>query len=671
MFASGLEWDAGLDEAQLAVATHGDLPLVVVAGAGTGKTRALTSRVASLLDRGVPPDRILLLTFTRRAADDMLARARDLVGLRGGERPQGGTFHALAHRHVAAYAELLDLPKGFGILDPAGSCDLMDLLRNDHALAGTSTRFPRSSTLVDVYSRCINTDRPLREVVPLEYPWCEPHLDSMSELFRDFTARKRRSGVLDFDDLLLYWRALMRHGDLGPQLAERFRYVLVDEYQDVNRLEVDIVRMLAPEGRGLTVVGDEAQAIYGFRGSDPRHLRELVGCYPDSVTIQLDRNFRSRQSILDVANQLRPAREGEPILWLHSDRGAGPIPTLNRCYDAGSEARTIVDRVLQAYEAGVQLRQQAVLVRASHHSDLVEIELAVRKVPYRKYGGLRFLETAHIKDFVSAARLLENSHDEVAWYRMLRLHRNIGPTRGKALIEAVRPSDTDALSRWPELVAAAPPNTRTELSASLSGLLEARGEKEPGRKAEMVLRAIRPLLESRYDDAAARMRDLERLVDTASKVDDLPTWLADLTLDPPVAGGDLAGPPHLDEDYFVISTIHSAKGLEWSVVHVPHVIDGAIPIDMALSTPEGLEEELRLFYVAVTRARDELHLYAPLRMPHHRFAQDDRHNFAPLSRFVTGEVQAALEVKDEKPFRVDVESFAGRPVVVDLDPLWS
>jgi DNA helicase II / ATP-dependent DNA helicase PcrA len=230
-----------------------------------------------------------------------------------------------------------------------------------------------------------------------------------------------------------------------------------------------------------------------------------------------------------------------------------------------------------------------------------------------------------VKDFVSAARLVYNSHDEVAWYRILRLHRNIGPSRAKGLLEAVKPSETDALSRWAVLVAAAPPNTRTELSASLSALLEARGAEAPGRKAESVLRAITPLLESRYDDAVARVQDLQRLVDTASMVDDLSAWLADLTLDPPVSGGDLAGPPHLDEDYVVISTIHSAKGLEWSVVHVPHVVDGAIPIDMALRTPAGLDEERRLFYVAVTRSRDELHLYAPLCMPHHRFAQDDRH----------------------------------------------
>jgi DNA helicase II / ATP-dependent DNA helicase PcrA len=671
MFATELSWDDGLDDAQLEVATHGNTPLVVVAGAGTGKTRALTSRVACLLDRGTPPDQVLLLTFTRRAADEMLARARNLVGLRGEARPQGGTFHSVAHRHVAAYAEVLNLPKAFGVLDPAEACDLMDLLRNDHALTGPSARFPRSSTLVAIYSRCINTERSVRDLVPTEYPWCEPHLDNIADLFRDFTARKRGSSVLDFDDLLLYWRALLHHDEIGPHLAERSRYVLVDEYQDVNSLQVDIVRLLAPDGKGLTVVGDEAQAIYGFRGSDPRRLRELVGSYPDARTIELERNFRSRQSVLDVANAIRPTAEGEPKLHLHSDRGVGKKPILNRCYDASSEARTVVDRVLDAHETGVLLREQAVLVRAGHHSDLVEVELAVRKVPYRKYGGIRFLETAHIKDFVSAARLLENSHDEVAWYRILRLHRNIGPTRAKALLEAVRASDSDALARWPELVAVAPPGTRNELSASLSGLLGARDEKTPLPRVTSVLRALRPLLESRYDDAHARIRDLERLIATASNVDDLATWLADLTLDPPVSGGDLAGPPHLDEDYLVLSTIHSAKGLEWSIVHVPHVVDGAIPIDMALSTPEGLEEEQRLLYVAVTRARDELHLYAPLRMPHHRFAHDDRHSFAPLSRFMTKDVQATLDVIDEKPQTTDLNALTATPVVVDLEALWS
>ncbi len=669
MFDTATDWDEGLDDAQMEAVTHGDGPLIVAAGAGTGKTRALTARVACLLDRGVRPQHILLLTFTRRAADEMLSRASNMAGLQGSERPYGGTFHAVAHRHVAAYAEVLDLPKGFGVLDPAGSCDLMDLLRGDHGLSGNAARYPRSATLVDIYSRCINNERPLRELLPAEYPWCEPHLAAIAELFRDFTTRKRRSGLLDFDDLLLCWRALLAHAQLGPELSRRFSYVLVDEYQDVNSLQVDIVRLLVPQGRGLTVVGDPAQAIYGFRGSAPERLRSLVGSYPDATVVQLDRNFRSRQSILDVANVIRPSSEDG--IHLQSDRGAGPRPRLLRCHDAPSEARAVAAQILEAHENGVPLRDQAVLVRTAHHSDLVEVELSVRKVPYRKYGGLRFLEAAHVKDFVAAARLLDNSHDEVAWFRFLRLHRNIGTTRARALISVASPSSGDPLSRWPEIGAASPATTRTELSESLGGLLDARGQSTPPTRAEAVLKTLTPLVRSRYGDAAVRLEDLERLVSGVSEVDDLATWLADLTLDPPASTGDLAGKPHLDEDYVVVSTIHSAKGLEWPIVHLPHMVDGAIPSDMALKSADGLDEERRLLYVAVTRARDELHLYAPLRMPHHRHARDDRHSFAPLSRFLDERVRSTLDVADERRRGFEVASSPCEKVTVDLDALWA
>jgi DNA helicase-2/ATP-dependent DNA helicase PcrA len=669
MFDTATDWDEGLDESQMEAVTHGEGPLIIAAGAGTGKTRALTARVACLLERGVLPQRILLLTFTRRAADEMLSRASTMTGLRGSERPQGGTFHAVAHRHVTAYAEVLDLPKGFGILDPAGSCDLMDLLRGEHKLSGNAARYPRSATLVDIYSRCINNERPLRELVPAQYPWCEPHIDAIAELFRDFTVHKRRSGLLDFDDLLLCWRALLANAELGPQLSRRYSFVLVDEYQDVNSLQVDIVRLLAPDGKGLTVVGDPAQAIYGFRGSAPEHLRSLVGSYRDSTVVQLERNFRSHQAILDVANVIRP--KGEDSIQLCSDRGAGPTPRLVRCHDAPSESRAVADRILEAHENGVPLRDQAVLVRSAHHSDLIEVELSVRKVPYRKYGGLRFLEAAHVKDFVAAARLLDNPHDEVAWFRLLRLHRNIGSTRARVLIAVADPSTDDALSRWPEIVAASPPSTRIELSASLGGLLDARGRTSPGTRAEAVLATLRPLVRARYADAPARLEDLERLVGGVSVVDDLATWLADLTLDPPASTGDLAGEPHLDEDYVVISTIHSAKGLEWPIVHLPHMVDGAIPSDMALKSLDGLDEERRLLYVAVTRARDELHLYAPLRMPHHRGASDDRHSLAPLSRFIDETVQSTLEIVEESPRGFKVAGSSAEKVIVNLDALWA
>lgn len=662
-------WDDGLDEAQLHAATHGLGPLVIVAGAGTGKTRTLTARLACLLDRGVLAQRVLLLTFTRRAADEMLARAARVVGLHDGQQPLGGTFHAVAHAHIAAYAEILDLPKGFGVLDPAGACDLIDLLRSEHHLTGTAARFPRSATLVEIYSRCINNDRSIRELVPLEYPWCEPHLQAIAELFRDFTARKRRSSLLDFDDLLLYWRALLRSDQLGPQLAERFSYVLVDEFQDVNPLQAEIVRLLAPGGEGLTIAGDQGQAIYGFRGSDPKHLRRAVASYSDATVIRLERNFRSRQALLEVANRVRP--KDDDCIRLHSERGKGCKPRLRRCHDAASEARAVVNQILELHQDGGQLRDQAILVRAAHHSDLVELELAIRKVPFRKYGGLRFLEAAHVKDFVAAARLLENSHDEVAWYRVLRLHHNIGPSRARALVRVADPSRSDALARWPEIVAHAPPSTRGSLSDFFARLAGARNAKQPGSRVEAVLAAVIPLVRDRYGQESARLQDLERLAGAAATIQDLPAWLANLTLDPPASTGDLAGRPHLDEDYVVISTIHSAKGLEWPVVHLPYLVDGAIPSDLALKSADGLLEEHRLFYVAITRARDHLFLYAPLRMPHHRRARDDRHSLVPLSRFLSHDVCSAMEVSDEPARNLAISAEGVEKVVVDIDQLWA
>jgi DNA helicase-2/ATP-dependent DNA helicase PcrA len=670
MFEPGRPWDEDLDDAQLAAATHGDGPLIVIAGAGTGKTRALTSRVAWLLERGTPAERILLLTFTRRAADDMLARATALIGAAPGtRRPWGGTFHAIAHRFVSGYAESLGLPTGFTVLDPAEATDVLDLLRGGCGLTGTAVRLPRSATLIEAYSRCVNTQRPLSEVLAADYPWCEPHLGAIAELFRAYVARKRAGALLDFDDLLLHWRALLTHEALAPQLSARFEHVLVDEYQDVNGLQVDIVRALRPDGRGLTVVGDDAQAIYGFRGADAQHLHELATTWPQATVVRLERNFRSRQPVLDLANAVRPCQSGIG-LRLYSDRPTGLRPRLVRCHDASAEARAIAGAVLEAHERGVPLRQQAVLVRAAHHSDLVEVELSVRKIPYRKYGGLRFLEAAHVKDFVAGTRLLDNPHDEVAWYRLLRLHQGIGPARARGLVEALQPASDDVLSRWADAVAAAPAGSRTALAASCDGLAAARARGKPGERAEAVLAMLRPLLLARYPDAAVRLADLERLVASAATVHDLSAWLAELTLDPPASTGDLAGPPHLDEDYLVVSTIHSAKGLEWSIVHLPHLVDGAFPSDMSLGSPAGLAEERRLFYVAVTRAREELNIYTPLRMPHHRRARDDRHSFATASRFLDTAALAHLEVQELAQVREPVVAAAAATVTVDLSALW-
>ncbi len=674
-----MSWDEGLDEGQMRAVTHDDRPLVIVAGAGTGKTRTLTARVARLLERGVPPERILLLTFTRRAADDMLARAASLSGHgEYGRRLRGGTFHAVAHQMVSAWCEPLGLPSGFSVLDPADAADAMDLLRDEHGLSGHEVRMPRAGTLVDIYSRCVNTRRSLGEVLAVDFPWCEPHGPKLAGLFRAYVQRKRQAGQLDFDDLLLYWRAALADERLGPHQAAMFDHVLVDEYQDVNTLQVDIVKALRPDGRGLTVVGDDAQAVYGFRGADSRHLHDLAGALPGATVVALDRNFRSLQPILDLANVVRPAEAGVRLV-LNGNRIGGRRPVFLRCHDAPGEARAVVERLLDNHEQGMALREQAVLVRAAHHSDLIELELTARRVPFRKYGGLRFVEAAHVKDFLAALRVVDNPADDLAWFRLLRLHEDIGPARARHLLGILAPHAGGASGAgdaggedWAEVVAAAPARTRLELARTFEGLGRARQLAGTADKVEAVRAVVQPLVLAGYADAAARADDLERLSAAAAAVGDLGAWVAEITLDPPVSTGDRAGPPHLDEDYVVISTVHSAKGLEWTAVHLPHLVDGAFPSDMALTSAAGLAEERRLFYVAITRARDQLTLYAPLRMPHHRRSRDDRHSMAPASRFLDEVALDRVEVREQVPARTPVPSgFAGPAIAVDLDALWN
>ena len=667
------DWDAGLDDAQHAAAAHTGGPLVVLAGAGTGKTRTLTARVAQLLARGADPSRVLLLTFTRRAAADMLARAAVLCGdRRVAGRLWGGTFHAVAHRLVSQHADALGLPAGFCVLDQADAGDLMDLLRHDHGLAGTGERFPRADTLVDAYSRAVNTGRAAREVIAAEFPWCDLHTDEILGLFRAYTARKRAGGLLDFDDLLLVWRSLLTDPTLGPTVAGRWDHVLVDEYQDVNQVQVDIVRLLRPGGVGLTVVGDDAQAIYGFRGADAAHLTGLATTLPDVTVVRLERNFRSRQPLLDLANTVRPST-GQLGLRLCSDRTGGPRPRLVRCYDAPAEARLVADAVLEAVEAGRRLGDQAVLMRAGHHSDVLEVELTARRVPFVKFGGLKFLEAAHVKDFLAGLRLLDNAADEIAWYRLLRLHDGIGPARARELLTVLQPGHGQAADRHADTVAAAPATARVKLGATLSGLTAARDEQTTAGRAGAVLAMLRPLLIRRYADHPARLGDLDRLVAAAAAAPTLAEYVAGLTLDPPASSGDLAGPPHLDEDYLTLSTVHSAKGLEWDSVHVIGLVDGAFPSDMALTTDTGLVEEQRLFYVALTRARDQLTLYTPLRMPHQRYSGSDRHSLAPASRFVTDAALATVDITEAAPPspRPRRTLTTARVALPTLDDLWA
>ncbi|HYB49089.1 MAG TPA: ATP-dependent helicase [Streptosporangiaceae bacterium] len=634
----------GLNEQQRRAVTHQSGPLLVLAGAGTGKTRTLVARAAWLRDcQGLQASRILLLTFTRRAASDMLARAAS-AGKGSSERICGGTFHAIAHKIIRQHAESFSLPPQFTILDPGDVADILDVLRPDHGLAEAGRRAPRAAACADIYTRCVNTGRPVSEVVTASFPWCVPFAGQLASLFRAYTARKRARHLLDFDDLLLLWQAALADPVAGPVLRRMFDAVLVDEYQDVNAVQASIVRLLQPDGGQLTCVGDDAQAIYAFRGADPAHLWQLADAYPGLDIVRLDRNYRSRQGVLDLANLIRPSAPGLD-LTLTGDRGSGMPPLLVRCHDEATQAREICARVLEAYEDGGALRDQAVLVRAAHHSDILEIELSARKIPYVKFGGLRFTDAAHVRDFLAAARILANPADDPAWFRLLRLHDGIGPVHARQVLARLDSDSSDpdvAPEGWARAAEAAPPRSRRALAATLERLAAAAGEPAAGQAAA-ILSVLDPLIRARYPDAAARTADLQRLADATAVQPSLNDALAELTLDPPVSTSDLAGPPRLDEDFLTISTIHAAKGLEWPIVHLPHLVDGALPSDMALGDPGGLAEEHRLFYVALTRARDQLYMYVPQRLHYHRRGRDDRHGFGQLTRFLHPGALAACD----------------------------
>ncbi len=649
----------GLNDEQLLAVRHVGPPLLILAGAGTGKTGTLVARAAWLRDSGIQPSRILLLTFTRRAADDMLARAQP-PGAAAAERICGGTFHAVAHRIIRAHAEAFALPPEFSVIDTADVADVMDTLRDANGLVGTGRRTPRAAACAEIYSRCVATSSPLEEVVAAAYPWCEPFTDQLASLFGDFLGYKRRHGLVDFDDLLLLWRAALADDAAGAALRGLFDAVLVDEYQDVNAVQAEIVRLLRPGGAGLTCVGDDAQAIYAFRGAGPEHLRALAGWYPDLQIVRLTRNYRSRRPVLVLANELRPHFDGM-ALCLSSQRGEGQLPMLIRCHDEATQAREICGRVLDEHEAGVRLSEQAVLVRAAQHSDLLEVELAARGIPFVKYGGLRFTEAAHVKDFIAAARIVANPADDLAWFRVLRLHEGIGPVLARRAIDGLRLTEPPTpFARWQEACRTLPQRCVAAVSDTVQRLASAAGLEHTNDRAGAVLAALRDPLRARYPDSAARLADLERLADAAAASPSLHEALVQLTLDPPAAASDLAGRPRLDEDFLVISTMHSAKGLEWPVVHVPQLADGAVPSDMALASDSGLAEEQRLFYVAVTRARDRLYMYAPLRMHHYRTPSSDRHGYAQLTRFLTRAALKHCEVIDAEP---------PRPLLAPLAPL--
>ncbi|HSO96632.1 MAG TPA: ATP-dependent helicase [Acidimicrobiia bacterium] len=639
-----------LNGQQRRVVEHGDGPLLVVAGAGTGKTKTLAARVAVLLERGIRPERILLLTFSRRAAGEMLRRAAQVSDPAAARAVWGGTFHAIGHRLLRVHGAALGLGGGFSVLDQSDAAELMGLVRSEVGSDAHDRRLPRKDTLLAIYSRVVNTQRPLREVLDRAFPWCATDAETIGPLFTGYTERKRAQHLLDFDDLLLFWASAARHPDLGGRLAALFDHVLVDEYQDTNHVQAEIVRAMTRRARGVMVVGDDAQAIYGFRAATVRNILDFPSQYTGTTIVALEENYRSTPPILAVANGViaQAAERHEKELW--SRRPPGRRPRLVTCADEQAQADVVCTSVLAHYEEGVALRDQAVLFRAAHHSDLLEVELTRRGIPFVKYGGLRFLEAAHIKDLLALLRVLDNPYDELAWFRVLQLVDGIGPIAARRLLVTmgVRPRSGDARHPVERVLDAGPavrPGARTEL-ADLGAALAACADGDridPAAQVGRLRQFLEPVLRRRYDHPESRVQDLEELEHLAQAYANRGQLVAELVLDPPAATSDLAGPPSLDEDFLVLSTVHSAKGGEWDAVHVIHAADGMFPSDLATRDPEEIDEERRLFYVALTRARDHLHVYFPLRVFHRRVGGNDRHHYGQLTRFLPPAVHDLFE----------------------------
>jgi DNA helicase-2/ATP-dependent DNA helicase PcrA len=666
------QWFEELNPEQRAAVRHASGPLLIIAGAGTGKTTTLCGRVAWLVGEGVPPERILLLTFTRRAAREMLQRARALVAMpRGVRGVLGGTFHSVAHHFVRHYASTLGLPAGFGVLDAGDAADLLDLLREEHGHAQRARRFPKKSTLLEIYSRTVNAQRPLSEVLADAFPWCEEHLEDIAPLLKAYTARKRALGVIDLDDLLLYWRALALDELIGRQLEDRFDHVLIDEYQDVNGLQVDIVRNLRQRCCEVTAVGDDFQAIYGWRAASARHILEFPEHFSDATVITLERNYRSTQPILNVANALAAQADRAFPKRLQTEREGGAVPELVLPRDESAQACEVADRVLEARERGMDLRQQAVLMRTSHDSALLELELGKRQIPFVKYGGLRYLEAAHVKDLIALFRLADNLADEVSWFRLLQLLDGVGPATARRALDVLVTADGDQLAAWPDARDRLPADARSLADGVIDALRESRDETAAGVRAERLAQSLAPLIKARYPDGAMRLYDLDQLVAAAREATALAHFVSELIIEPPASSSDLAGPPHLDEDYLVLSTIHSAKGLEWQAVHVLALYDGNFPACMAAGSTEMIDEERRLLYVAMTRARRQLHLYVPVRYYHRPYGVDDAHGYGKPSRFLTEEVRRRCQVVRPSDAVHNIEPGAGRRrIEVSVDSLF-
>ncbi len=624
-----IDYRKELNDSQFEAVSAIDGAYLVIAGAGTGKTRTLVFRVARLIELGYDPSSILLLTFTRKAAREMMNRAAMLLDNRCA-RIMGGTFHSFANLTLRKYSKFLNLNPNFTILDQSDSQDVINLIRGQLHLNQKQQRFPNKTTIYKILSLSVNTEKNIADIITSEYPHFEQFIPDIFKIKQLYESYKYRNSLLDYDDLLVFLRDFLN--DFGPgakALLSGIRFVMVDEYQDTNKLQSDIVKGLAQLNHNVMVVGDDSQSIYSFRGADFRNIMEFPKLFPDAKIIKLEENYRSTQEILNFANHIIENAVEKYSKFLFTRKSSGELPGVIGARDENMQARFVVERVLELREEGVPLNDIAVLFRSSFMSFQLEIELNKANIPYIKVGGMKFIETAHVKDLLAFLRIDANPKDLVSWYRVLLLLEGIGPKTAQKIMEDISEGKISFANPPTEEI-------KKNYKPGFYSLLEllhniSTNYTLPVDKLEVVLQYYKPIFKSKYDDYNKRQKDLETFVNIVQNYKDLQALLADMALEPPQESVTDIEAESNEEEYLTLSTIHSAKGLEWHTVFIIHALEGYFPSAQSFGKLETLEEERRLMYVASTRAKQNLYICYPTRL----FDRQSGFTIAKPSRFIS------------------------------------
>ncbi len=625
-----IRYKSELNDSQYEAVTSIDGNYLVIAGAGTGKTRTLVYRVARLVEMGIDPKSILLLTFTRKAANEMMNRASVLLDNRC-SKINGGTFHSFANITLRKYAKVIGLDSGFTILDQSDSEDIINLIRSQLNLADIKKRFPKKQTIFSIISFSVNTGKAIPDILKEEYPHFFEFIDKILEIEKVYTSYKHKNNLLDYDDLLVYLNKFLNDSNSAAKsFLSTIRYIMIDEYQDTNKLQAEIVKGLARYNNNVMVVGDDSQSIYSFRGANFKNIMDFPLQFEGTTILKLEENYRSTQEILNFTNHvIENAIEKYPK-YLFTRRGSGELPAIISASTENMQSKFIVDRILELREEGIPLQDIAVLFRSSYSSFDLEIELNKANIPFQKFGGMKFIETAHVKDVLAFLRIAANPKDVVSWFRILLLHEGIGPKKAQRIIDEISTSRL-SIKVNPEAVV---PDKYDDKIVKLFMLLNSIHTKQelPSKKAEQVMQYYEPLFKAKYDDFNKRRKDLEIFLNITENYRSLDSLLADMALDPPLESVIDVDAEAKEDEFITLSTIHSAKGLEWHSVFIIHALEGYFPISRSFDSLEDLEEERRLMYVASTRAKQNLYICYPM----HIFDREKGMTFSKPSRFIAG-----------------------------------